>query len=106
MNEVDRCCAWEPIYDKNLPPLERKPSEAVVHARDKIFDPNAERRGNVYRKLSEAIEDAQPGDTILIRYKGSRPIEPVELKKVDADVTIKPYEGYRPILMIGQTPHP
>ncbi|HMC88036.1 MAG TPA: hypothetical protein VKI17_00745, partial [Gemmataceae bacterium] len=80
--------------------------EAVVRAKDKIFDPKAERRANVYPKLSQAIDDAQQGDTILIRRNGQLAIDPVELKRADADLTIKPYEGYRPVLKIGQSTDP
>ena len=64
--------------------------------------------GGVYRRLRSAIEDAKRGDTILLKHGQDRliKIDMIRLEKSDIDLTIKPYEGYHPILTLGQSSDP
>src|SRR5207244_3007520 len=75
---------------------------AVAKGRTKTVDPTVTKSNNdVYPSLAQALGEAQPGDEILIKYNGPRPlaVAPVLLEKV-ADVTIKPFPEYRPVLTL------
>jgi serine/threonine protein kinase len=100
---VVKAC-WGQPYDLPLKPLTR-PSEAV--ARIKVVDPDASATGNgIFRFLSQAVAEAQPGDTILIKQpRGKTPlvIEPIRLERSTSDLTIKPYDNQRVTLTLGDT---
>src|SRR5207244_10346424 len=95
--------AWAELYS-TLPDLEKKPRDVLAQNQKRIVDPNAESRGTTYKKLSQAVEDAQPGDVILIRYTGLLREDPVQIKDANANLTIRPYDNSHPILAIGQSP--
>jgi serine/threonine protein kinase len=100
-------CAWGELYAQPLPRLaDPKRPDAVAQNQQRIVDPNAETRANTYKKLSQAVDEAQPGDVILIRYTGLLREDPVRIKDANANLTIRPHDGYHPILTIGQSPEP
>jgi hypothetical protein len=81
-----------------------QPGANAAREQEKIVDPSVSaNRDNVYRTLTQALEDARPGDTILIRHSGLLPVHPVRLEKSGLDITIKPMIGYHPTLSIGPT---
>jgi len=94
-------CTWGPVYDVGAP--EEKKTEL---AGTLIVDPNvAMASGRIYPRLNSAINDAKPGDTILLKHGNDRliKIDMVRLEKPDIDLTIKPYEGFHPILTLGRS---
>src|SRR5262249_15022020 len=95
---VDRC-TWGPTYALPL----RKPEPAVAR-KDKVVDPTVAMSGNgVYKTLTQALDDAEPDDVILIKKTGELKVAPVRLEKPTLDVTIKPHPDSRPVLTLGDT---
>jgi hypothetical protein len=77
--------------------------EPALGATELVVDPKAENTGNgVYRSLSSAIPEAKPGDTILIKANGDVAIKPVRLEEATANLTIRPYRDYHPVLVLGK----
>ena len=96
-------CLWGPLYPAELPPVEDPKPETAVR-KTRIVNPRAAESGNgVYKSLALAIEEANPGDEILIQHNGLLEVKPVRLEKATADLTIKPAPRYRPILTLGGT---
>src|SRR5205823_10160017 len=65
--------------------------------------------GGIYPSLDGAVADAKPGDTILLKHaKDNRliKIDSIRLEKPDVELTIRPFEGYHPILTLGQSSDP
>lgn len=88
----------EPLYPVPLSP----PARDVLEANIKVWDPTATLTtpsAGVYPTLAMALAAAKRGDTVLVRHTGSIEVEPVELKKEDTLLTIKPYPGSRPVLV-------
>jgi hypothetical protein len=86
-----------------LRPLSPAEPPAVARTGDKherIVDPSAEGGTRAYQTLASALADARPGDVVLIKYTGTLWVDPVRLKPGSA-VTIRPYEGYRPVLTLS-----
>jgi serine/threonine protein kinase len=95
-------CTWGPVYDVSA--SDDKKTELAANTL--IVDPNvAMASGRVYPRLNSAINDAKPGDTILLKHGSDRlvKIDMVRLEKPDIDLTIKPYEGFHPILTLGRS---
>jgi serine/threonine protein kinase len=91
---------WGPSYPGILPDLEDKKPALVA----KVVDPDKDQPGEgSYATLSKAVEYAKPGDVILIKANGPLPIKPVRLDKATDDLTIKPFEGFHPVLTLGET---
>jgi hypothetical protein len=88
------------VAPARLPPLGPRTAEAgarklVVDARE------AERGPGVYASLAAALLEAKPGDAILIRSNAVLRVDPVQLnKKSLANLTIRPWSGYRPVLVL------
>jgi serine/threonine protein kinase len=87
-------CAWGSVYPLVLRPL-----------KERFVDPTANNSTpGVYRTLTQAINDAQPGDVILIRTNKEVTVQPIRLEDFpNVDLTIKPDQGFRPILKLGST---
>ncbi|HEY8505526.1 MAG TPA: hypothetical protein VIL46_13160, partial [Gemmataceae bacterium] len=89
-------------------PLAR-PEVAELPPNRKVWDPRLSRTTGkfppgVYSSLTDALSAVQPGDVLLVRYTGLLPIDPQELAKVNQrDLTIRPDEGYRPVLTLSQS---
>jgi hypothetical protein len=58
-------------------------------------------RDGVYPNLRSAVAEAKPGDVILIKHNGDLAIKPVQLEETAADLTIRPYPDYHPVLVLG-----
>ena len=75
-----------------------------------VVDPTVIKAGGgIYPSLDGAVADAKPGDTILLKHaKNNRliKVDSIRLEKPDVDLTIKPFEGYHPILTLGQSSDP
>ncbi|MCE9532951.1 MAG: hypothetical protein K8T89_17775, partial [Planctomycetes bacterium] len=96
---------------KNLPgmkvydffPFESPVSEGRLAGNHKIWQPdfpeNKTLPNNVYRSLVKALDDLKKGDVLLIRHNGPLELDPIEFKKPDTDITIRPDENHRPILI-------
>jgi len=64
-----------------------------------VVDP--EQNGNVantYSTLKEALENATSGATIDLRYSGFRESKPIKLPTGVGNVTVRPAEGYHPVV--------
>jgi serine/threonine protein kinase len=61
--------------------------------------PDAKLPPQTYRSLDKAILDLKKGDVLLIRHDGPIEVDPAEFKKADTDVTVRPDEGCRPVLV-------
>jgi serine/threonine protein kinase len=97
-------CTWGPVYDVAAAE-DRKPLAPGTL----IVDPTATKTGGgIYRRLGSAIEDAKRGDTILLKHGPDRSIkvDMIRLEKPDMDLTIKPFEGFHPILTLGRSTDP
>jgi serine/threonine protein kinase len=98
-------CSWGEVYGDPLPPVEVSHVADPPSRRDeKIVDPTvtASQEG-VYRTLRQAIDDARPGDVILIKHDGPLQIDSVRLERPGLDITIRPYRACKPILKLGTT---
>jgi serine/threonine protein kinase len=101
-------CAWGPVYPQKLPPLVPSSPSAEAVALDKkakIVDPSAPMsKDQVYPTLTGALEDARPGDEILIK-QGNKDrlveVNPVRIRPDLTLVTLKPYPGHSPILTLA-----
>jgi serine/threonine protein kinase len=94
-------CTWGLVNDPAAPNLEEKKTEL---AGPLIVDPSVTMAsGRIYPRLNTAIDDARPGDTILLKCGRDRliKIDMIRLEKPDINLTIKPYEGFHPILTLG-----
>jgi len=83
-------------------PLERADVAAPRPTRQKVWEPEGgdEPQPGVYRELSAALAEAQPGETVLIRYRNRQlAVKPVRLKE-GARVTLKPEGDSRPLLTL------
>ncbi len=94
---------WGPTYPPS-PSAEGPPEPPVV--RHKVVDPAAttDARLGVYRTLAAALQDAQPGDTVLLKKTGLLELEPVALTRPDLRLTVRPFPRYRPVLALAATP--
>src|SRR5262249_43793799 len=99
---------WGQSHNASLVALAKKlpiapPKESPPRA-TKIVDPSVDMGSSgTYRTLGQAIADARPGDLILIRHTGVMRVEPVRLEKAAIDLTIKPVDGFHPILKLDET---
>jgi hypothetical protein len=90
-------------YNAQLPALPDKRGTAS----QKIVNPDVNQTGGgVYKTLAAAIEEARPGDEILIQKNGKIAFPPVRLEKSDIDLTIKPAPNFKPIITLGPTSEP
>jgi serine/threonine protein kinase len=104
---VRRCTWGGPEVAPAVAAAETKKAET---AGTLIVDPAATKAGSgIYPTLDGAVADAKPGDTILLKHiKDNRVIkvDMIRLEKPDVDLTIKPFDGYHPILSLGQSSDP
>src|SRR5262249_7409276 len=100
---VERC-VWGNSYEGLVALADPALGEQTPRASERIVDPKAiVQSGNVYQTLRQAVEAANPGDTILIKHNGSVKIDSVRFEKPDLDLTIRPHTDYQPVLSIGET---
>ncbi|HEY1860257.1 MAG TPA: hypothetical protein VGG61_07880, partial [Gemmataceae bacterium] len=92
---------WGASYDK-LPDFEESHS-TVVSGKILTVDPKAATGGNTFRYLNSALEEASPGDVIVIRHDGLLPLNLARMEKSATNVTIKADSGFHPILTMGET---
>jgi serine/threonine protein kinase len=92
-------CSWGKVYN-SLPPLDDR--------RKLVVDPSATIGGDatvkIFSKLEQAVLEARPGEEILVRKTGELSVEPIRLDKPNVDLTIRPYNGYHPVLVLGDSP--
>lgn len=91
---------WGRTYSKPSLPVEAP----KLAAQPIVVDPTVKGTGgDTYETLPMAVAAARPGDVILIKAKELR-VEPLSLsKKSMADLTLKPYPGFHPRLVLGDT---
>src|SRR5262249_49233959 len=101
-----RRCVWGEV-NKDLPTLPSvRPQIPValpkLKPNEKIVDPASDgTTAGVYRNIQAAVLEAESSDVVvLIRHTGVLAVNPIPLKK-DQHVTIRPYEGHRPILTLN-----
>jgi serine/threonine protein kinase len=81
-----------------------KDREAPIAHKERVVDPSVtESRDGVYPNLRLAVTESRPGDVILIKHNGDLPIRPVQLDDPAADLTIRPYPDWHPVLVLGTT---
>jgi serine/threonine protein kinase len=91
---------WGPLYPSGLPVLEDNRPALVA----KVVDPDRDQPAEgYYATLSRAVEYSKPGDVILIKVNGPHAIKPVRLDKAADDLTIKAFDGFHPVLTLGET---
>jgi serine/threonine protein kinase len=91
---------WGRMYKQKLPAIEELRPDLA--RKTKIVDPNVKESGlGVYPGITQAVADAQPGDTILLRFNGEQVIDPVRLERSSVDLTIRPHPGFTPVLLPG-----
>ncbi len=98
-----------------MPPLKPMPETilaAQLQPNEKLVDPETPGNvPNVYKNFAEALVKAVPGDVILIKHaRHNREVEinRAQLIKPQTDLTLKPYKGHHPILILAEaeTPEP
>lgn len=86
-----------------LYPFESLTPDAQLAANVKVWQPDFPESKplptNFYRTLHNVIGDLKKGDVLAIRHNGPLEVDPDEFKKADTDVTIRPDDGYRPVLI-------
>jgi hypothetical protein len=90
---VQKCVFGDYKDLPRLPALAAEPGKRVV-------DPAARAGAGTYQKLAAAVADAAPGDTILIKHTGRLAVDPIRLK-AGQGLTVRPFEGYRPVLVLS-----
>jgi hypothetical protein len=77
----------------------------IASPRELIVDPKVDDSNkNLYPTLKQAISAAGRGDTILLRVNGKLEVTPIHLNTRDlSDLTIRAYEGFRPVLVLGDS---
>jgi hypothetical protein len=98
-------CVWGPMSP--LAPLKASADPVLARKKnEKVVDPDAQAdTPGVYKTLAQAIVNAKSDDIILLKHpKRSRLIEvdPGLNPKVER-LTLKPYEGYQPVLTLAET---
>lgn len=92
-------CTWGKVYPA-LPSLDDR--------RTLVVDPRATGGGDattkIFSKLEQAVLEARPGEEILVRTNTDLSVEPIRLDKPNVDLTIRPYRGYHPVLVLGDSP--
>jgi serine/threonine protein kinase len=79
-----------------------KEREPTTGHKERVVDTTVtESRDGVYPNMRSAVADAKPGDVILIKHNGDLPMRPVQLEEPAADLTIRPYPDYHPVLVVG-----
>jgi hypothetical protein len=92
------------LYGLPLSPLPTADEAPMAARRTWVVDPGGGGPGEtVYSTLAAAAADAGPGDVILVRHTGELAVEPVALKRADAQLTVRPASGCRPVLTLGAT---
>ena len=74
----------------------------------KVWDPALADRADApppgeYATLEMALASVKPGDTLLVRANGKVPVKPCEFKDAETRLTIKPADGYKPVLVPALT---
>jgi serine/threonine protein kinase len=98
-------CAWGPVYSEELPDLNPRREDAVaIGKKQKIVDPSAPMsKDQIYPTLTGALEDARPGDEILIKEGAKNhlvEVTPIRVRP-ELSVTLKPYPDQHPILTLA-----
>jgi hypothetical protein len=95
-----------PLYSRKDIPNLRKP-DALAGKKKRVVNPDVKETGNgVYKDLLTAIREAGPDEVILIQHDGLVPIEPIPLEKSSLNLTIRPFEGCKPVLTLAKTSEP
>ena len=91
-------CTWGKVY-ATLAPLDERRKLVV----DPAPSPAPEANTKIFSKLEQAVLEATPGEEILIRKTGDLSVEPIRLDKPNIDLTIRPYSGSHPVLVLGDS---
>jgi serine/threonine protein kinase len=96
-------CTWGETYAEGVPKMSSGGPSLTAKNRRLIVDPTTNNSvGGIYGTLNAALEDAKPGDTILIRATGRVPVTPCRLDKAATDLTIKPFDrSYKPQIALS-----
>jgi serine/threonine protein kinase len=91
-----------PLVSGSLPELSEK--AATTERRYLVVEPGSSDSSNgIYRNLAQAVGDARPGDTILIRSNDVLEIPPISLNtKESYNLKIRPYRRFHPVLTLGE----
>ena len=90
---------WAPTYDAPLP----APSDGTGDLPPGVLvvDPKqADEARRRFRDLESAVHRARKGDTILIGTNTPQDVEPIELRKRNANLTIQAMDGFHPVLRL------
>lgn len=89
---------------ESLRPDQLTPIRPSLPLGTRVLDPSLPEKleppAGTYRTLSRALEGIKSGNvTILIKHNGELVLDPIELKSADVNITLKPYEKSKPILV-------
>jgi serine/threonine protein kinase len=102
-------CVWGNMMElPRLPDDVKVASDPKLKPNVKVVDPDIVEmtQPGFFRTLAQAIILAKPGDVILIKSNREVAVKPAVLDQTKTDLTIKPYQGYRPILTLDETLEP
>ena len=95
------------IYDPWPPAFQ---TDEVADKKVKVWWPHPDATAldslprNVFTQLEEAIAAAKPGDVIRVRHNGTLRVPPQQLlNKAKLRLTIKPDDGFAPVLTLGES---
>jgi serine/threonine protein kinase len=92
------------LYPEDLPSLPAMGPAPLVQ-RTLLVEPGGDPTNKLsYPRLEQALLGARPGDIIALRFNGELPVKPTQLNSREmGDITIQAYEGYRPVLTLGES---
>lgn len=104
----DRLIGAEKFLDvsyisKPLPSIAANRTETSNKPR--IVDPNEVEDPSklVFKTIESALSSCKGGETILLKHDGELIIKPLRLDKTTGEITIKPFQGSKPVLISGDT---
>jgi hypothetical protein len=100
---VRHCVNW-PERDLSPTPLPPATDSGSLAQSVRVVDPSAAagRQAGVYATVAAAVAEAQSGDVLLLKHNGDLRADPVDLKKERLALTIRPFPGYRPTLVLNE----
>jgi len=78
--------------------------KAQVAGRHVIVPGQSDPSRGIHPSIEKALEVAKSGDVVLIRHSGTLKVDPVKIRKVGFEITIRPDTGSKPVLVFDPGP--